>query len=206
MIAIAYEKYLETGYSACLAICLNFYLGLRIGELVALKESDRQGNLVKIQRQQTRIEVKTNSEKYKKQGFQIVEYLKGGKDERTLILTSESKRWWDMIVAHNREHCWNKEGFLFLHNNENITVTAIDYRIRKYCKFLSIQTKSNHKIRKTVISTLIDTVNVNTAKNWAGHNDERTTLRNYCFETKTNPEVHNAIEKALCRKQKCNQM
>lgn len=39
-------------YTAPLAIALNFYLGLRNGELVVLNEKDIQGNYIHIQREE----------------------------------------------------------------------------------------------------------------------------------------------------------
>ncbi len=49
--------------------------------------------------------------------------------------------------------------------------------------------KSSHKIRRTYLSSLFDTgINVNTIREIAGHEDERTSLNNYCFDTKTDKD------------------
>lgn len=49
---------------------------------------------------------------------------------------------------------------------------AVDSRIRKYCKHLSITQKSTHKVRMTYISTLIDAgLNINLIRQQVGHED-----------------------------------
>ncbi len=51
------------------------------------------------------------------------------------------------------------------------------------CKSCGIVIKRNHKIRKTCISSWLDAgVNINTAREMAGHEDEKTTLNNYCYD------------------------
>ena len=60
---------------------------------------------------------------------------------------------------------------------------------------IGIFQKSNHKIRKTFISSLIECgININTVRSLAGHEDETTTLNNYCFNTneETEMELENA--------------
>ncbi|MCD7737671.1 MAG: hypothetical protein LUH58_01330 [Lachnospiraceae bacterium] len=54
------------------------------------------------------------------------------------------------------------------------------------------------KVRKTYISALIDSgLNINEIRRLAGHEDERTTYKNYCFNRMTNKETENLLEKAL---------
>lgn len=56
-----------------------------------------------------------------------------------------------------------------------------------------------HKIRKTYISTLIDSedININFIREQVGHTDERTTYGNYCFNRKSAVQTAQAMEKAL---------
>ena len=56
-----------------------------------------------------------------------------------------------------------------------------------------------HKIRKTYISTLIDSgLNINFIREVAGHEDERTTYRNYCYNRQKTDETESMLEKTLC--------
>ncbi len=75
---------------------------------------------------------------------------------------------------------------------------AIDKLIRKYCRHIGIVPKSLHKIRKTYISTLIDAgVNINTIRSLAGHENEATTYKNYCFDRMVDKQKEDLLERAL---------
>ena len=55
--------------------------------------------------------------------------------------------------------------------------------------------KSNHKIRKTFISSLFDNnMNIDTIRETAGHADERTSLNNYCFNQDDTTELEAKLE------------
>lgn len=90
-------------------------------------------------------------------------------------------------------------------NSENFIVTDImsDTRcLKQYLHNLCIDTgimaKSNHKIRKTYISSLFDLgININTIKEQAGHEDERTSLHNYCFDQSENSVLEMKLESAM---------
>jgi integrase len=70
--------------------------------------------------------------------------------------------------------------------------------IKRGCEFINIDVKTSHKIRKTYISTLIDSgLNIDEIRRMVGHSDERTTYGNYCFNRLTNKQTEDAIEKAL---------
>jgi integrase len=70
--------------------------------------------------------------------------------------------------------------------------------IRRGCEFINMDVKTSHKIRKTYISTLIDSgLNIDEIRRMAGHSDERTTYNNYCFNRRTNPQTEKIIEEAL---------
>ena len=66
----------------------------------------------------------------------------------------------------------------------------VDYRIRKYYRHIGISEKATHKIRKTYISTLIDSgLNINEIRKLARYEDEHTTYNNYCFNHMTNQQT-----------------
>ena len=60
-------------YTAPLAIALNFYLGLRNGELVVLNEKDIQGNYIHIQREEIS-KFRVEDGKRVKDGFAVKDY------------------------------------------------------------------------------------------------------------------------------------
>ena len=79
-----------------------------------------------------------------------------------------------------------------------MTPNSIIVRIRKYCNHISIPTKGMHKIRKSSISTLLDAgLNLNEVRKQVGHEDERTTLHNYCFNRNVESQNEKEIEEVL---------
>ena len=69
--------------------------------------------------------------------------------------------------------------------------------LESLCEGAGIMNKSNHKIRKTYISSLFDyKININTIREQAGHEDEKTSLNNYCFDQKDVSERERELERA----------
>jgi len=71
--------------------------------------------------------------------------------------------------------------------------------LRKLCIRLGIEIKTVHKIRKTVLSALLDSPNVNkrTVQRFAGHGDISTTDKYYNFDRRSKEEQAKAINEAL---------
>lgn len=102
------------------------------------------------------------------------------------------------IIEANKQHGYSDNGYLFLNEKGRIHEKNVDYRIRKYCRHVGLSEKAMHKIRKTYISTLIDGgLNINEVRKQAGHEDERTTYGNYCFNRLTDTQTENLMEKVL---------
>lgn len=185
-------------YTAPLAIALNFYLGLRNGELVVLNEKDIQGNYIHIQREEIS-KFRVEDGKRVKDGFAVKDYTKSPQSDRWLYLTTEARKIIDMVLKANEDNGFYDNGYLFLYRGNRIHERGIDSRLRKYCNQIGIRQKSNHKIRKTVISTLIDNnINIEKVMEFAGHNDKMVTYQNYVFNRYDEPQTENQLEKALC--------
>lgn len=63
LIELAIKQYYKTKNTAYLAVCLNFALALRVGEVVALKVSDFEEDTVHIQRQEIKVYEKLSNGK-----------------------------------------------------------------------------------------------------------------------------------------------
>ncbi len=191
------------GYTACLGIPLAFQLGARLGELVTLKWSDideEKLNHIHIQRMERKIHEEDSDGKWKTTGYEVVEHTKSEAGDRNTYLTKRAREILELIRQWNIDHGFGDNEFIFLNpNGERIHNRALDTRIRKYCSYADIDIKSMHKIRKTYISTLVDShlVNINTIREMVGHEDERTTLRNYTFNRKSDAQTQANLEKAL---------
>ena len=113
-----------------------------------------------------------------------------------------------MVWKWNENNGFGDREYIFLgKQGERMHSRALDTRIRKYCRYIGISEKSMHKIRKTCISTLIDSqlVNLNTIRTLVGHEDERTTLKCYCFNRKNDLQIQESLEKTVLAAKNCNQ-
>lgn len=195
----AWKDFESTGVVACLAIPFVFNTGLRLGETVALKESDICGNYIHIQRMEVRTVQQLSDGTWTKQEYDIVDHAKSKAGERKVYLSRKAREILKCIIETNKKHGYSDNGYLFLNENGRIHAKNVDYRIRKYCRHIGISEKAMHKIRKTYISTLIDGgLNINEVRKQAGHEDERTTYANYCFNRLTDTQTENLLELALC--------
>lgn len=188
---------------AILAIILNFYIGARVGELVALKRSDiERGNYLHIQHQLVKNYDMTDITNSKFIGYVDVEYTKSDAGDRYIYLVSEALEVLNVIVKTLDMYYLNTKdyakGYLFIKDGKRISHNQIEQLLRKYCMQLGIVPKSNHKIRKTFISTLYDNgVNINTIREMVGHEDEKTTLRCYIYDRFSDSDTENMLENAL---------
>lgn len=196
----AWSDFKEKGCTSALAIPLAFQLGVRLGELVAIKETDisPDGKYLHIQRMVQKQEQQRPDGSWYPARWEAVEHTKSSAGDRMIYLTAEARRIIKTIIDSNKENGFYDDGFLFIHGGKRINPRAVDTRIRKYCDHINISSKSTHKIRKTYISSLLDGgININEIRKQVGHEDERTTLKNYCFNRKTSIENESDMENAL---------
>ena len=206
----ALNDFYENGKdTAALAIPFNFQVGLRSGELVALKESDIEGDTLHVQRMEVKVyEISEDGTTGRCIGREVVEYAKSDAGIRDVYLTQEAKEIIEIILQTNRERQASSD-YLFLdRTGTRISTYVVDNRITKYCRHIGIPEKRIHKIRKTYISTLIDSqLNIDEVRRQAGHEDEKTTYANYCFNRLEENPTHQKIEQALCKNRsykRCN--
>lgn len=184
-----------------LAILLAFKLGVRFGELAALRESDIQDNYIYISRQEVidyTLNISDDKVGFSYNGAKTVEYTKSFAGLREIYLTVEAREIIDLILESNRTYGNKKEDFLFVFGNRKMLANTMEKRLYDYCDAAGISKKSSHKIRKTFISELIDNnININTIRKIVGHEHETTTYGSYCFDRKRNKEVEMMLESAL---------
>lgn len=196
----AWLDFKERGCTSALAVPLAFQLGVRLGELVAIKETDisPDGKYLHIQRMVQKQERQRPDGSWYPARWEAVEHTKSSAGDRMIYLTKEARRIIKVILDSNKENGFYDDGFLFIHGGKRINPRAVDTRIRKYCDHINIRQKGLHTIRKTYISSLLDGgININEIRKQVGHEDERTTLKNYCFNRKTSVENESDMEKAL---------
>lgn len=174
------RMYMETSDTSFLCIKLNMLLGLRVGELVAVKWEDVDDTYIHIVREEIRNQV-TNQ-------YEVVEHTKTNTD-RFVILPDKAKKILEQIP---KEH-----EYIFVRNGERLHTRQIAYVLEKYAERMSIPVKSTHKMRKTYASMLsANQVPLDCIREMLGHSNLSTTL-SYIYNPLTEKETIELINNAL---------
>lgn len=185
--------------TAPLAVMLAFEIGVRIGELCALRFDDIEGNYIHIQRQEVREYEKVDDFTMKFKCYKVVEYAKSEDGFRDIYLTETARKIIALVQYMNSVNGeYSEEGYIFVKSHKNINHYSIQAMILRGCNRVNMDVKTSHKIRKTYISTLIDSgLNIDAVRRFAGHSDERTTYGNYCYNRLTDRQTEEVVEGAL---------
>ena len=175
------------------AILLSFQLGLRVGELIALKWSDIdfKKKIIHIQRQETICsKYDDNLNKIASSVHEIKEYTKTQAGNRFLPLTPEALRILSAVKFWNKSKKINSN-FIFVDNEEhNFNRQRINTCLYSYCNKVDIIKKSSHKVRRSVISSLLDNIaNKKSVQQFAGHEELETTLNSYYKDISDDDEL-----------------
>lgn len=157
--------------TTALAIALLFLLGLRAGELVALRLSDIDwmDGTIHIQRMEQKGKGK----------IVVANHTKGKSKtgDRILPLGDAGINIIQQVLAINERNGFKDEDYLFLgEKGKRIHERAVDNRIRKFCRNAGIKPiKSAHDIRRTVATQLYrNTHDIELVRKFLGHSDVQT--------------------------------
>lgn len=185
---------------ATLAVLINFSLGLRVGELVALKWKDLRDSYLHIRRMEQQQYEKLDNGKWKKH-LEVVEHPKSDAGYRTLYVVSSAMELFNKVQDVNLQNGYScdPEDYIFMYRKHRLTANSIDSHYERYCKELGIKKKGNHKARKTTLTKIADNPNINLkdAMNWAGHRDVKTFINHYCFSRYSDEQKRQELEKTL---------
>ena len=175
------EYYDMTKDTSFLAVRLNLLLGLRIGELVALRWEDMiDENHIHIVREEIRDQTTGQ--------YVIVEHTKTHTD-RFVVLVPKAK---EILSKMPR-----KSDYLFVRDGKRLTARQIAYVLEKYAIRNHLIIKSTHKMRKTYASNLsANGVPIDCIRELLGHSNLTTTM-GYIYNPLTETETYNLITKAL---------
>ena len=151
----------EKRNTAYLAICLNFNLGLRIGELVALRESDIDGDTIHICRGEVKNYTKDENGKIVRNGYKVAQHPKTDAGIRTLVLTPDAKKYIKMTLDENKANVRNDEDYIFVSKSgERMHEYAVNMSSQcnglrnEKAALLFLETKRKSCNQKTCISEL----------------------------------------------------
>lgn len=188
------EEYSRTGDVALLAVQFDFFVGCRVGELVALKWSDLVDlNHLHICREEIRDSVRCDGKWI--DVYAIAEHTKTHSD-RMIPLVPDAVRLLNGLRLKTAGNA-SEDDFIFVRNGERITSRQINYVLEKACGKLGISVKRSHKIRKTVASRLnAGGMPLDFIREFLGHSNLETTL-GYIYNPLSDKETYTLMSKAL---------
>lgn len=155
-----------------LGILLMFETGLRIGELSALKKEDITNRSIHVSR--TEVKDKDADDKWT---CYVKDYPKTDAGDRYILLTDNALETVQLIEA-----CSGDGEYLFEERGKRIRSHAFRRKLMRICEKLCVEYKSNHKIRKTYGTMLLDNhVDDSIVAEQMGHTDVATTRKYYYF-------------------------
>lgn len=155
-----------------LGILLMFETGLRIGELSALKKEDITNRSIHVSR--TEVKDKDADDKWT---CYVKDYPKTDAGDRYILLTDNALETVQLIEA-----CSGDDEYLFEERGKRIRSHAFRRKLMRICEKLCVEYKSNHKIRKTYGTMLLDNhVDDSIVAEQMGHTDVATTRKYYYF-------------------------
>ena len=150
---------------------------------------------------EVRVEKQKEDRTWDKSELIVVDHTKSDAGSREVFLTEEARHILKEVQESNARNGLNSEYIFIDKNGQRISKNKISKYLDRLCKSIGLPPKSPHKARKTYISTLIDAgVNINTIRKQAGHANELTTYKNYCFDRMVDTQKEELLEKALSRK------
>ena len=172
--------------SACLCLLMNFYLGLRVGELSALtwQDIDYSRRVINISR--TEVKYFMRNENMEREDTMTYHEENGTKtlcSTRSVPICDEC-----MYLLHRLKRHHEISGYTDTHlaydGSQTVLVRSLDRTLRKLCKLCEIPVYNTHKIRKTCASYLHDSrVPIKTISDLLGHTNISTTARFYLRNT-----------------------
>lgn len=158
-VSTLYNFVIDGGYaekqSACLLLVLNFYLGLRVGELSALEWSDidYKRKVLNVSRTEIKKYVRTSDGKREKMVYEIENCTKTVAGTRRVPLCDMALYILKLLKKHHTKMGYESERLLY-DGSEVIGVRSLDRTLRRLCKLVEIQPFSTHMIRKTVATKM----------------------------------------------------
>lgn len=166
----------------CLALCMNFYLGLRIGELAALtfNDFDFQRGVVKVHTTESKYyERLEDGSKIGVMKYRVVDNCKTVYSVREIPLLPEVRQFYDMIVEFQHVHKIDSP-YLCDDGDGVILVQSLATTLRKLCLLCDVPYFNSHMIRKTFATKLhFSGVPTRVISDLMGHAEIGTTENSY---------------------------
>lgn len=186
--------------SACLCLLLNFFLGLRVGELASLTFSDfdLDKKLVRIYKTESKyFERDENGNRCGSLVYRVQEDVKTVYSVREIPLTASAAAIYDLILkyhnAMNYDSC-----YLAYDGADTILSRSLDRTLHRLCTLTGVKKFNTHRIRKTFASDLHrGGVSTRTITDLLGHSEMSTTEHCYILNYDNVEGLRNTLEGVL---------
>lgn len=180
--AVLIDRIYPEKRSASLVLLLNFYLGLRIGELASLRWQDINWRERYVYVHST--EVKSfarddNGERVGVLAYHAQDRTKTVHSVRRVPLVNESIFILNELKEWHQQHDYGSD-FLAFDGDSSILTRSLERTLRRLCVLCEIPQFNSHRIRKTFATELHQNgVPTKVISDLMGHAEMRTTERNY---------------------------
>lgn len=167
---------------ASLCLCMNFYLGLRVGELAALTfdDFDFERNVVKIYKTQAKFyERLEDGSKSGVMVYRVVDSVKTVYSVREIPLLPEVKVIYEKIKSYHDMKKWDSP-YLAYDGADIVLYTSLERTLCNLCKLCNIPVFNSHLIRKSFVTKLhFSGVPTRVISDLVGHSEISTTENSY---------------------------
>ena len=181
------DRIWEVHQNCCLLLCMNFYMGLRVGELASLTWSDFdfEKKVVRITKTESKFYKRNNEgEKTGSMVYRVTDSTKTVYSTREIPMLPEVRYFYDLIRYEHVSKRYDSE-YLAYDGTEGVFVRALDRCVRRVCRLACIPYFSTHVIRKTVATKLhFHGTPTRVISDLLGHHDIVTTESNYILNYK----------------------
>lgn len=186
---VIHQKIYPLKQSACLCLMLNFFLGLRVGELASLtwRDVDFDAGLLRVYK--TEVKFYPRDENGKKNGtmaYHVMEDTKTFYSVRPLPLVPEAVFILKQLKEHHVLRSYDSP-YLAYDGSQTVLSRSLDRTLRRLCDLCEVNRFNTHDIRKTFATMLHDSgMPTRYLSDLLGHSDMITTERYYILRYKDN--------------------
>lgn len=175
--------------SACLCLILNFFLGLRVGELASVtwQDIDYERNVIRIYKTETKsFSRDAQGNRNGSLVYRVVENTKTFYSVREVPLLPEALYILQLLKQHH-EQCGYSSPYLAYDGVDCILVRSLDRTLRRLCKLCEVNYFNTHAIRKAFASMLHESgMPSRLIADLMGHSEISTTERHYILTYQDN--------------------
>lgn len=186
---VVHNKIYKVKQNASLCLCMNFYLGLRVGELASLTfdDFDFERNVVRIYKTESKFYDRDDScSRVGSMCYRVVDSVKTVHSVREIPLLPQVKRFYWLIKKNHEDNHYNNN-YLAYDGDDVILVRSLDRVLRRLCMLCDIPYFNTHMIRKTFSTRLhFSGVPTRVISDLLGHSEISTTENSYILSYGSN--------------------